>query len=93
MATAFGALLLTAQPAAARPPEPGAAARVRARILDGCVMGSAGTPRASHPVPRCRCYANGVVKAMTPADLQRYLRTGTISDALHDKAERLYAGC
>jgi hypothetical protein len=91
LAAAF--LVVAALPAAAHPLRPSPTDQVRTRILDGCVMASAGTLRASHPVPRCRCYARGVVRAMTPADLRRYLRTRSISDALHDKAARIFQHC
>jgi hypothetical protein len=94
IAAAMLLAVLAAAPALARPLPPKApAARVHDRILDGCVMSSAGTPLASHPVPKCRCYAAGVVRAMSDGELRRYLRTGTISDALHDRAEHIYAKC
>lgn len=70
------------------------AEQVRLRIKDACMYeaGQANNPRQSTQ-PGCMCYAQKVVKAMSPAEIDAYMQTATLADAGSEINRQAWESC
>ena len=68
--------------------------QIRGRLKELCtgVLTNDGK-REDQASRRCGCYADGVVKAMTPAELDEMRTTGKFSPSAKPKAERFMQSC
>ena len=67
---------------------------IRGKLHDICTGLLTGDGKAAQIAGRrCSCYANGVVKAMTPGELDEMRATGKFSPSAQPKAKRFMASC